>query len=278
MSNGAKVITFGLQKGGVSKTTSTGVFAHLLSKDGYKTLGIDMDSQGNLTEFLSDQSSNAFKNNSIFEAIVTKKPKDYIVNISENLDLIPANNYLALFSKWLYIERLPNNEIYRYKGKVYEQLKLMIDEIRDEYDFILIDTPPALSEQTTNALYTSNYVLVMFEASKFCYSAIPNFMESVEVSQELSPYDVEPVGMIRTLNDKRRSDSKYFNNKIAEDYPDLIFDTVITRKASTGRLPLFGFVDNSELSQALEQYKEVYKQFMERIGEKWIYVKKIFGW
>lgn len=64
-----KVITFGLQKGGVSKSTSCGVFAHLLSQDGYKTLVIDMDSQGNISELLTEQPANNFIGKSVFEAI-----------------------------------------------------------------------------------------------------------------------------------------------------------------------------------------------------------------
>jgi chromosome partitioning protein len=262
----AKVITFGLQKGGVAKTTTTGIFSYLLAKDGYKTLVIDMDSQGNLTEFLTGKSSNEFIDKSVFEAIVTKRPKDYMVRINDKLHLLPANNYLALFARWVYTYRVPSNEIVKYEGNIYEQLDIMLKEIRDEYDFILIDTPPALSEQTTNALFSSDFVVIQFEASYFCYQAIPNFMESVEVSQSVSPHKVEPIGIVRTLNDRRRSDVKYFNEKIAEDYPELIFDTVITRKASIGRLPLFGFEENEELDEALEQYKCVYKEFLKRIG------------
>lgn len=265
-----KVITLGLQKGGVSKSTTTGILAYLLSKDGYKVLVIDMDSQGNVTELLTDKPANEFAYRTILQAIAFKQPKEYIYEINERLHVIPSNNFLAMFPRWLYTkvmidEENPQGHKVHFEGNLYEQLDLMLDEIREDYDFILIDTPPSLSEHTTNALVASDYVIVLYECSKFCYSAIPNFMDSVEISQDISRHDVEVLGILRTLNDKRRGDSKFFNDRIEDDYPSLVFDTIITRKATTGRLAWYGFEENFELSDALSQFREFYEEFKERI-------------
>lgn len=266
-----KVITFGLQKGGVSKSTTTGILAHLLAKD-HKVLVIDMDSQGNVSELLTEKPANEFLYHTIFQAIATREPRKYIHHVNENLDLIPSNNFLAVYPRWLYTNVLldaehPQGVIHRYEGKPFEQLDKMIDVIRDDYDYILIDTPPSLSENTTNALVASDYVIVLYECSKFCYSAIPNFIESVEVSRDLSRHNVEILGILRTLNDKRRSDARLFNQQIEDDYPSLVFDTIITRKASTGRLPFYGFHDNEELGDALSQFKTFYEEVVERLEE-----------
>lgn len=265
----AKVITLGLQKGGVSKTTTAGILSHLLSEDGNKVLAIDMDSQGNLTELLTDQSANNFINKSIFEAIVFNQPREFIHKINKNLHIIPANNFLASFARWVHTGYYLNfTEKISREGHVHEQLDKILKEIRHEYDYIIIDTPPALSEQTSNALYTSDYVIVLFECSKFCYSAIANFMDSVDhfVTEKLNP-DLKTIGILRTLNDRRRSDAKIFNEAIANDYPDLVFDTIITRKATTGRLPLLGFEENPEINEALSQYIDFYKELLERMKE-----------
>jgi chromosome partitioning protein len=267
-----KVITLGLQKGGVSKSTTTGVLAYLLSKDNFKTLTIDFDSQGNLTELLTNKPANEFRYNTIFQAIATKEPRKYIYEVSENLHIIPANNLLSLFPKWIYTKSMVNEEnIYGvtvdYEGSPVAQLDIMLNEIRDEYDFILIDTPPSLSEHTTNALVASDYVIVMYEASKFCYSAIPNFMDTVEISRKSSRHEVEILGILRTLNDKRRTDSRMFNQYIEDDYPSLVFNTVITRKASTGRLPYYGLEDNEELNEAVSQYQDFYLEVIQRMEE-----------
>jgi len=140
-----------------------------------------------------------------------------------------------------------------------------LEQVRDEYDFIIIDTPPSLSEQTTNALCASEYVVVLFESSNWCYSAIPNFMDSVTSANEFGNRDTKVVGILRTLNDVRRTDAKAFNEMIEEDYPDDVFQTVITRRAQTGRLALYGFNENVEIKPALEQYRNFYKELIERV-------------
>src|SRR5699024_7972275 len=83
---------------------------------------------------------------------------------------------------WLYTKQMPSIEgKLDYQGSAVQQLHLTLTELKDDYDYIFIDTPPALSEQTTNALAASDFVIVLYECSKFCYSAIDNFMETVEL-------------------------------------------------------------------------------------------------
>jgi len=261
----AITITMGIQKGGCGKSTTTGILSYLLKEDGYRVLAIDMDSQGNLTELLSEQPSNEFMGKSILEGIQQNDIKRYIVPISENLDLLPANNFLATLPRWIYTGKTYKGETINFSGNPSLILDNVLDQVRDEYDFIIIDTPPSLSEQTTNALCASEYVVVLFESSNWCYSAIPNFMDSVTSANEFGKRDTKVVGILRTLNDVRRNDAKAFNEMIEEDYPDDVFQTIITRKAPTGRLALYGFSENPELKQALEQYKSFYKELINRV-------------
>src|SRR5699024_7768052 len=103
----AKIITLGLQKGGVSKTTTTGIMAYLMAKDKKKVLAVDMDSQGNLTELITEEPANNFIDKSIFEAIAFKDPQKYIYTVNEYIDLLPANNFLSSFGRWIYLKKLP---------------------------------------------------------------------------------------------------------------------------------------------------------------------------
>lgn len=221
-----------------------------------------------LTELLSEQPSNEFMGQSVLEAMQTNQIRDYIVPISENLDLLPANNFLATFPRWIYTGKTYTGENLPFKGNPSLILDQTLEAIRDDYDFIVIDTPPSLSEQTTNALCASDYVVVMFECSNWCYSAIPNFMDSVEGARSFGHRDTKVLGILRTLNDVRRSDAKAFNEMIEEDYPEEVFQTIITRKAPTGRLALYGFNENPEIKSALDQYNSFYKELIQRVKGK----------
>jgi len=258
----------GIQKGGCGKSTTTGILSYLLKEDGYRVLAVDMDSQGNLTELLSEQSSNEFMGKSVLEAMQQNDVKEFIVPISEKLDLLPANNFLATFPRWMYTGKTYQGEFIPFNGNPSLILDHALDQIRNDYDFIVIDTPPALSEQTTNSLCASDFVIVLFECSNWCYSAIPNFMDSVNGAREFGKRDTKVIGILRTMNDVRRSDAKAFNEIIAEDYPNDIFETVITRRAPIGRLALYGFNENKELKQALEQYRNFYKELIQRVKSK----------
>jgi chromosome partitioning protein len=147
-------------------------------------------------------------------------------------------------------------------------LDKLLEQVRGRYDFILIDTAPSLSEQTTNALCASDFIVVMYECSNWCYSAIPNFLDSIEGAKEVSDREIKVAGILRTMNDVRRNDAKAFNELIQEDYPELVFNTIITRKAPTGRISLYGFNENTELNQALEQYRDFYKELLYRVQNK----------
>jgi chromosome partitioning protein len=224
-----------------------------------------MDSQGNLTELLSKKPSNEFVGKSVLEAMQKEDVQKFIVPIEEKLDLLPSNNFLATFSRWIYTGKTYQGESIPFYGTPTLILDRTLDQVRDHYDFILIDTPPSLSEQTTNALCASEYVVVLFEGSNWCYSAIPNFMDSVISANEFGKRGTKVIGILRNLNDVRRNDAKAFNEMIEEDYPNDVFKTVITRKAPVGRLSLYGFNENSELQKALEPYKSFYKELIERV-------------
>ncbi|MHC0036898.1 ParA family protein [Pseudoneobacillus sp. C159] len=263
-------ITFGNQKGGCGKSTTTGILAHLLSNEGYRTLVIDMDSQGNITELLSGKISNEFVGKSVLEAMQENDIEKFVYPIKENLELLPANNFLATFSRWIYTGKTYLGE---HKPLSLKNPSLVLNKalesVRDKYDFILIDTPPSLSEQTTNALCSSDFVILMFDCSSWCYSCIPNFMDSVKAAKKVGNRNVEVIGILRFMSDVKRKDAIAFQQLIEEDYPQVVFGTVIHRRASIGRISLFGFNNNQELNHALSHFQGFYEELLHRVKKQY---------
>lgn len=264
----AKVITLSIQKGGTGKSTTTCILAHLLAKDGYKVLVVDMDSQGNSTELLTDMPCNEFINKSVMEAIINRDPQPFIFQVNEQIDILPSNNLLATFARWLYTGVTWSGEKTKIPKEPIKVLAETLEKVQNDYDYILIDTPPSLSEHTTNAFLASTHVVVMYECSRWCYSAIPNLFETLEGVVSVGNHQIDVAGILRTLSDGRRTDMKYFSEIIHEDYPELVFEQVITRSAAIGRISINGFEDNPELKAALGPHLEFYKEFMARVDKK----------
>lgn len=257
----AKVITFGIQKGGVSKTTTTGITAYLMAQEGYKVLVVDMDSQGNVTNLLTQMEQVEYEGQTILQAIQEGDAKPYIVNAAKNIDVLPADDFLSAFPRWLYTEYIKTG---KHQALAVSDL---LDTLKPDYDFILIDTPPSLSEQTTNSVCASDYAVMLAESSKWAFTAIPRFMETINFVKEAGfNENIQIAGILRSMNDARRYDSKAFVELIGEEYPDLVFETVIKRKAATGRLAFQGFSDNKELNEAIEMYEQFYHELKQRIG------------
>jgi chromosome partitioning protein len=253
--NMAKTISIGIQKGGSAKTTSAGITAYLLSQQ-YKVLAVDLDSQGNLTEMITQQDIYDFHGETVLEALKEQDASKYIHTVSNNLHILPAEDHLATFSRWLYSEYKKNKSLV---------LAEAIKGIKDYYDFIIIDTPPALGDQTINALAASDAVVAMFETSKFCYSALSRFLETVGHIQEMVNPNLKVAGILTSMIDSRRVDNKALLELAQEEYGDLCFSSVIQRKAATGRISIHGFVDNPEIKQATGQYKDFVEELLRRV-------------
>lgn len=258
---GATVITFGISKGGCGKTTSAGVVAYLLSKES-RVLCVDMDGQGNLTSFLTSVMDicREFEQQTVLEAIKGGDVRPYIKKITDTLFLVPSNDLLANLSHYIFTE---------YKKSDYPALlKKALEPVIDEFDYIIIDSPPALGEHTALSVTASTFAIIMFDASYFCYYALGKFAEICDVAREKAGANVEVLGILVSIVDPRASDTQVMMELIDEELPGLRFDVVIKRKAATKRLPAFGFVDNPELKNALEHYKPFVKELKKRVHQK----------
>lgn len=255
----AKVITFGISKGGCAKSTSSGITSYLLSRN-ERVLAIDMDMQGNLTSLLTGEYDicNVFDQKTVLEAILEGNAEPYIVNVRENLDLLPSNDYLATLPRKLIEKKLDM-----------KALENCLKPVMDKYEWIIIDTPPALSEQTIMPLCIESeegsYAVIMFDGSLFSYFAIPKFIEIVEGAQAKYNPGLKIAGILFSLIDYRAKENEPMTEAIDEDFPNLRFETIIRRRAATRRLALDGFENNKELESALEYYVPFVKELKKRV-------------
>ncbi|MGN7300257.1 ParA family protein [Ferdinandcohnia sp. SAFN-114] len=254
----ATVLTFGISKGGCSKTTSAGVTGYLLSKE-HKVLVVDMDSQGNMTSLLTGVMDicGEFEEKTILEGIKVGDVRPYIQQVTETLHLVPSNDYLATLPRFLYSSNFSGNPVLA--------LKEALSSVMNDYDFIILDTAPSLSENTINAVAASDYAVVMFDGSQFCYYAIDKFIEICEAAKEKVGSNVQVAGILFSIVDPRTSDTKAMLELIDSEYEGLRFETLIKRKAATKRLPIYGFWENPELNDALTPYYSFVEELKERV-------------
>jgi chromosome partitioning protein len=257
----AYTITVANQKGGCAKTTTVSVLVYLLSRK-YKVLAVDLDSQGNLTELLTLKPIREYRIENIsgsLDAIKDGNPRDYILALTDSIHLLPSDELMGTLDPWLFSSKNKHGTV--------GAIKHMLSCIQDSYDYILIDTPPALGFTMTNALIASNGVVSPFEAGKFCYSALVSFHETVIESQKVNK-DLQYLGILCSLIDSRRADNKEYITIAKETFKELCFKTVIKRSAATGRIAIGGIFDNPEIKQATQQFEPFYKELMQRVKTK----------
>lgn len=252
----AITISFGIQKGGVGKTTACAITSYLLSKDA-KVLAIDFDSQGNLTEFLTRRDIYDFTKQTILEAIQEKNPNPYIVRVTDNLDIIPAEDILSTFSRWIYRD---------YKGDPTQALRKTLELVKKRYDYILIDLPPNLGDQTVNGLTASDYAVVILQSEPFCYSALERYLETLQIIQRKTNEKLALAGILIAMSERRASLDNNIVDKAREEYGSMVFDSTIKRRTRIKEFVLEGIKDSTKADQeVLEPYIEFVKELKQRV-------------
>ncbi len=252
-----KIIAFGIQKGGVGKTTTTGITAHLLSKQ-FRVLAVDFDSQGNLTQFLTQRNIYDFTKRTVLEACKEQDANPYIVQISDNLHILTAEDFLAGFSQWLYRE---------YKGEPTAVLRNTLASVQSNYDFILIDLPPNLGDHTINGLSAANYAVAMLQSEPFCYDALDRYIELLGHVQAYNP-ELRLAGILTTMLDSRSSLDNAILERAREEYKDFVFETTIRRRNRIKEFTITGIQDHLKADRdALENYTGFIKELVSRVNQ-----------
>lgn len=216
-----KRITFALQKGGVGKTTSTVATAEILAAAGYHVLVVDFDSQGNATKMLTGMSIYSFSGRTVMEAIQECNAGPYIVSPRENLDLLPAEDRLSAFSRYIYTARIDNP---------YAALKRLLMPIESRYDYVFIDVGPELGDKAINTIVYVDQIIIPVDMGDLAMDAMVRFMEFVDETRSEGHTSARIAGILLTMRDGRPIRyERDVTEGLRSTYGDLVFKTEVRR-------------------------------------------------
>lgn len=250
-------IVFGLQKGGVGKTTSTVSVAEIMAAAGYKVLVVDFDSQGNATKMLTKDSIYKNAGRTIMEAIRERNAAPYILNIKEGLDLIPAEDKLALFPQHIY-----TNDI----KAPYAVLKRLLAPIEGRYDFVFVDVGPTLGDNMINAIVYADHIFIPLDTGDFAMDAMVRFIKFVNDAREKRFTKAEIGGIFLTMIDGRTTNYEQgISEALREVYGDLVFNTVIHRRIKIKEMSSEGI---DVVAAAMEDYLDLTEEILQRVRKE----------
>lgn len=224
-----KIIAIVNQKGGVGKTTTAINLGASMAALEYKILIVDADPQANATSGFGFDVRNI--KTGVYECLVDDVlASDIILNSEiEGLDILPSN--IDLVGAEIELLNLPNRE---------KKLKEVLEEVKDNYDFLLIDCSPSLGLLTVNALSAADSVIIPVQCEYFALEGLGKLLNTVKIIQSRLNPELEIEGFLLTMYDSRLRLSNQVVEEVRKHFQEMVFDTIIQRNVKLSEAPSFG--------------------------------------
>ena len=250
----AKIISLVNQKGGVGKTTSAINLATYLASFGKFVLLVDLDPQGNASSGLGFDVRTIGK--SLYHAMILDEHPKNIILKTETLghDIIPASQDLA--GAGIELIHMENREF-----RLYNVLR----EIRTNYDYIIIDSPPSLGLLTINGLVASDEVIIPVQTEYFALEGLSQLLNTIDLVKENLQPNLKVMGAMLTMYDRRNRLARQVVKEIQDHFPGHVFDSVIPRSVRLAEAPGFGksILGFDAFSKGARAYKNIAREIIE---------------
>lgn len=255
----AKIISLINQKGGVGKTTTAINVSTYLADFGKKVLLVDLDPQGNASSGLGIDVRNLKKG--LYNALIgIDHPSDVILKVEgAGHDLMPSSQDLA--GAGIELVNFDNREF-----KLYDVLR----KVRNDYDYIIIDSPPSLGLLTVNGLVASDEVYIPVQTEYYALEGLSQLLETIDlVKKHLQPR-LEIGGAILTMYDRRNRLARQVVKEMREHFPGYVFESLIPRSVRLAEAPSFGksILHFDSFSKGARSYKNLAKEILEKDAKK----------
>lgn len=252
-----KIIAFANQKGGVGKTTTCVNVATYMAMMGKKILLLDLDPQGNATSGVGIRKNKDLM--TIYDLIDGEGTFDDVIKptIVENLFIIPSTVDLA--GAEVELIQIPQRE---------KIIKNLLAEIKDSYDFILIDCPPSLGLITVNALTATDSVIIPIQCEFFALEGLTQLMNTIKLVKEYLNPNIDIEGVVMTMKDKRYNLTNQVSNEIIKFFSKKVYVTTIPRNVRLAEAPSHGLpvALYDANSKGAEAYLSLAEEILKRSG------------
>lgn len=253
----SKIIGICNQKGGTGKTTTAVNLSSALASLGKNILLVDMDPQGNATSGLGIN-KNEIKN-SVYEVVLNKisSPQAIYKTTIQNLSLIPCNIHLT--GAEIELVGVLSRE---------NRLKKSLFDVRDKYDFILIDSPPSLGLLTLNTLVAADGLIIPIQCEFYALEGVSQLLNTISLIRDGLNPSLDIYGVVLTMADFRTNLTVEVINEIRNYFKDKVYSTIIPRNVRLSEAPSYGKPINlyDNVSVGAKKYGELAEEVLNKIA------------